>query len=419
MRALSRVEGMRGRGRAPSFTPGFVLVELSLVTWLLFLPYLLSAHGHLDFARHAVGRDFVNLWTAGQLVFTPHVTDIFNPTLFLGWEHRLFDPRLPFHFWSYPPPALFLAAPLAGLPYIPALAVWSLVGLLALVPAARLTFSRRAQRLLLLFAPAVAVNIALGQNGALTGALLLSGLALFEPRPLLAGALLGLLVFKPQLAVLLPVAVLASRNWRAAAAAAATASGVLLLSLVVFGPACWKGFFGPTLEMQSAMLSHGQGPFQWMMPSVFMAARVEGAPASLAMAAQVPFMLLGAAMVYGAFRRPGPVQDRTAILILATFIATPQAFNYDLVAAAAVALALIDRDRSFAGLLAGALLFALPTLLLAAQVVNVPFGPPILLYAGWRFYQSRPKGAEGKGEAAAEARRADSASMAAETASNT
>ena len=89
------------------------------LAWFLLLPYIMTAHGHLDWTRHALGRDFVNYWTAGHLTFTPHRIDIFTPDKFLGWEHRLFDPALPFHFWSYPPPALFLVAPLAMFPYIP------------------------------------------------------------------------------------------------------------------------------------------------------------------------------------------------------------------------------------------------------------------------------------------------------------
>ncbi len=396
------------------FSVGALLVELSAVSWLLFLPYLLTAHGHLDFARHAIGRDFINLWTAGRLIFTPHLNDIFHPVLFLRWERALFDPRLAFHFWSYPPTALFLAVPLAPLPYIPALILWWAAGLAALVPAAVLTFDRQAQRMLLIAAPAVAVNIALGQNGALTASLLLCGLALFERRPRLAGALLGLLVFKPQLAVLLPVAVISARRWDVMLAAAASAGLVILLSLLAFGPEPWRGFFGPTLETQAKMLSSGRGPFQWMMASVFMAGRVLGASAPAAMALQIPFTLLGAVMAFFAYRRPWSAQEKGALLILATFLATPQSFNYDLVAAAAAALILVDRDRTLAGAMGGALLWALPVLLLATQVAHAPIGPPVILFAAFRLQRSL-----WVCEAAGRSSRAPRAASAAEAASNT
>ena len=308
--------------------------ELSAISWFLLLPYIMTAHGHLDWTRHALGRDFVNYWTAGHLVFTPHRLDIFTPTLFLGWEHKLFDPALPFHFWSYPPPALFLVAPLALFSYIPGLIAWSVAGIAALIPAARAFFVEDRDRWLLVAAPAAAVNVGLGQNGAFTAALLIGGLALWRTRPNWSGLLLGLLIFKPQIAILLPVAVFAERRWGVMAIAAATAIIVLLLSTMAFGLDAWRGFFGPTLTMQQTMLSQGRGPFQWMMPSAFMAARVLGAPAGAAMALQAPFTLFAIWLVWCAYRSDADNTVKAAVLMTATFVASPQAFNYDLIPAA-------------------------------------------------------------------------------------
>ena len=358
--------------------------ELSAVSWLLLLPYILTAHGHLDYWRHALGRDFVNYWTAGHLVFTPHRLDIFFPDRFLGWEHQLFDPRLPFHFWSYPPPALFLVAPLALFPYIPGLIAWTLAGIAALIPAARVFLKAKAHWLLLLAAPAVAVNIGLGQNGAFTAALLLSGLALWDKRPRLAGVLLGLLIFKPQLAILLPIAVIAERRWSTMAAAAAVAGTVLTLSLLIFGLDAWTAFFGPTLNVQTIMLSHGRGPFQWMMPSVFMAARVGGLKAGAAMLVQAPASLFGAWLAWRAYRSDGDAQGKAAVLVMATFLASPQMFNYDLIPGAAAALVLLQRDRTALGLTLAITLWALPVVLIAAEVIHVATGPFVIAIAAVR-----------------------------------
>src|SRR5258706_16321345 len=73
----------------------------------------------------------------------------------------------------------------------------------------------RGALLLALAAPAVFVNAVRGQNGTWTAALCGGGLSLLERRPLLAGGLLGLLIYKPQLGLLIPVALLAGRHWRA------------------------------------------------------------------------------------------------------------------------------------------------------------------------------------------------------------
>jgi hypothetical protein len=218
------------------------LWEFSALGWLLLLPYIMSAHGHLDWSGHALGRDFVNYWSAGQMVREGHIAPIFDRDGFLAAEHRLFDPRLPFHFWSYPPVALFLVAPLGWLPYVPALIAWSVAGVVALVPAARGFLPDPREAVLLVACPATAIDIALGQNGALTAALLIGGLALWDTRPRTAGALLGLLIFKPQMALMLPVAVIAERRWITMGVAVAVALGLLLLSVPVFGLDAWRGY---------------------------------------------------------------------------------------------------------------------------------------------------------------------------------
>ena len=267
------------------------LWEFSAVAWLLLLPYIMSAHGHLDWSGHALGRDFVNYWTAGHLVLEGHVAAIFDPDTFLAAEHRLFDPALPFHFWSYPPPMLFVVAPLGLTGYIPGLILWSLFGLLVLAPAARSLLPERREWVLLVCAPATAIDVGLGQNGAISAALMMGGLAVWRTRPGWAGGLLGALVFKPQLALLLPIAVIAERRWKTMIVAGCVALGLILLSVAVFGLDAWRGFFGPTLQMQTVMLSQGSGPFQWMMPSTFMAGRVLGMPAVAAMTLQGPVSL--------------------------------------------------------------------------------------------------------------------------------
>ena len=227
------------------------LWELSGVAWAILASYFtLGRRGRLDWTHHAIGRDFINSWTAGHLILSGQINDIFQPRLFLAHERALFDSRLPFHFWSYPPPNLFLVLPLGFTPYMAGLALWSVAGLVVLGVGLRAWTRVPWTWALLMLAPAEAVNIGLGQNGAFTAALLIGGLSLIDRRPALAGALLGLLIFKPQIAVLLPVAVLAGRRWKTLWAAAAVVVAVIALSVLAFGMQPWRGFFGPTLTTQ-------------------------------------------------------------------------------------------------------------------------------------------------------------------------
>ena len=346
------------------------LWELTAVAWLLLLPYIMTAHGHLDWSGHALGRDFVNYWTAGHLVGEGHVQPIFDRDGFLAAEHRLFDPRLPFHFWSYPPVALFLVAPLALFPYVTGLIAWSLFGVAVLVPAARSFLDNRREWVLLALCPATAIDIALGQNGAITAAIMIGGLSLWDRRPIVAGAILGLLVFKPQLAIMLPVAVLAGRRWSIMAAAGVVAIGLLLLSVPVFGIEAWRGFFGGTLETQRLMLTQGVGPFQWMMPTVLMSGRLMGMHFIVAATLQAVFAVGAVFALWTSWRGAGDLEAKAALLMTATFVASPQAFNYDLIPAAFAALVVWRRDRSGWGHGLSLLVWGLPILMIALQAME-------------------------------------------------
>ena len=107
---------------------------------------------------------------------------------------------------------LLLITPLALMAHVPALLVWLAAGWYAFYRALRLAMPGQGAPLLALAAPG-----GFHQRGrrTWTAALFGGGLSLLERRPLLAGGLLGLLIYKPQLGLLIPVALLAGRHWRA------------------------------------------------------------------------------------------------------------------------------------------------------------------------------------------------------------
>ena len=110
-------------------------------------------------------------------------------------------------------------------------------GWFAFYRALRLAMPNGRTLLLALATPAVFVNAVGGQNGTWTAALFGGGLGLLDRRPIIAGSLLGLLIYKPQLGILIPIALLAGRRWQALAAAAATGAAAS-------SPSVWFGL-GP------------------------------------------------------------------------------------------------------------------------------------------------------------------------------
>lgn len=141
-----------------------------------------------------------------------------------------------------PPPLAWLVVPLSLLPYRVAYALWSAILLLALALTWRLASPGRGRvRVLYLVAAIgwlpVVYGLQLGQPGVLVAA----GVAgcyvlLMRDRQLAAGACLGVLVLKPQLAFLVPVALLVTGRWRGFSAAAVVVAILAIFSAVALGP---------------------------------------------------------------------------------------------------------------------------------------------------------------------------------------
>lgn len=355
------------------------LGALSAISWVLAVVYFSTGHGNLDATGHALGRDFANLWTAGQIIAQGHVLSIFDPVQFGAAQRQLLSPHFPFHFWSYPPTFLLAAIPFGGVEYLPGLILWSLTGIVALVAAARTLFSTWTQTAWLLMSPAVAVNLVLGQNGAFTAALIMAGTALMMRRPTASGVLFGVLTFKPHLGLLAPLAMLAQRRWTTIFAAGAVTVVFAGLAVLAFGVEAWRAFIAEALPVQTAMMERGLGPFQYMMTSAFMAGRLLGLPAEWAIALQLPFAIAGAVFVWRAWRSSADVNVKFSVLAVAGLMATPQAFNYDMIPLAAVALLLAGRDGSVGDRLASQLLWGLPVVIMLLNFAGLPLAPLILL----------------------------------------
>ena len=65
--------------------------------------------------------------------------------------------------------------------------------------------------------------------------------------------------------------------------------------------------------------------------------------------------------------------------MMATFVASPQAFNYDLIPAAVAALVLLRRDRRvYVGLPLAVLVWAAPVAMMGLEWVHAPITPLVL-----------------------------------------
>jgi len=336
-------------------------------------------------AGRPFGDDFINYWSAAALAWHGRAAEIYDWSAFHAFEERVVGAALDFYHYSYPPVLPVLTAPLAVIGYVPALFVWLVAGWLCFFQALRTVWPDlrpdRGVLFLALATPAVFISAVGGQNGAFTAAFLGGGLSLLERRPIMAGVLLGLLIQKPQLGLILPVALLAGGYFRALTAAAITAAALVLASILLFGPEIWTAYFHNAAILREAVLENGVGVWHRMV-SVFVAARRLGVGVPAAYGVQAVIGLAVAAVVALMWHRDVAAPAKNALLVVGTFLATPYLQDYDLVVGAFVALWLAElypEGMARPALLAAGLILLAP--LAASPLANLTgyeFGPLLI-----------------------------------------
>ena len=219
--------------------PATVLV-LFVVVWLISLP--------LTFPLP----DFLSRWTAGQLVLDGRAADLYDPGVQSALQADVGSTAL--SWFVSPPYVAALLAPLGVLPYPVAGVLWtaltlvllwlSVRSLVALDPAFAALAGWRGL-LLAESCQAVLELVGAGQDTAVVLAALTGGaLLLARKHAVPAGLVFALALVKPQLAWLVPLALLGRRAWGALAGFVAGASVLLVLSVLVVGPDSWARWLG-------------------------------------------------------------------------------------------------------------------------------------------------------------------------------
>ncbi len=235
--------------------------------------------------------------------------------------------------------------------------------------------------------PAAAWVVLSGQNTFLSLGLFYGGLHLLPRAPIAAGVLLGLLAYKPQIWVLVPLALLAARQWKTLAVTLATVAVLALTSLALFGLDFWRGFFDAARIASSAAATERMfDQMHVQMTTLLAAARMAGLSTGVAGLLQIAGALLAVAAVWFAFRRHGPGTAQTAVLAAATFLVSPYTLNYDLLLLMPAVVALHRRGAA-QGFLPGerilhALLWLLPTLGWMLNQLGLPVIPLVVLLFG-------------------------------------
>jgi hypothetical protein len=331
---------------------------------------------------------FLALWSYGKVLAGHPVADLYHQDRLHALQVALGMPPAAFNPFPYPPTSIPLFRALALLPYGIAYLVWTLGTLALFVWAVAATCSRLAVCLIgVIVAPVTVGCIASGQISFLAAALLTAGVRLAGSRPILGGVLIGLLAYKPQLAILVPVALAAAGYRRAFAAACVTVAVLASGVTMAYGASVWTDWMA-MLPAYASVFDHDQVHAS-LKPTIMANLQLAGVPLDIAEVIQGLASVAVAILVWLCFRRD-PGRLAAAALLVGTVLATPHALIYDLPIVAA-AMALLIQERMLTrpvfslgeiAILIFGFTFPLPVLMKIGQFALPVSAVPLLLLFG-------------------------------------
>ena len=303
--------------------------------WVVLIGFAVLSAGTLMLVRLQVaGADFSCFWAGAKAALTApqKLYDFKSISALQGWP--LGPDRL--RPYIYPPSALFVFIPFALPPYWIGYGLWVLATGGLYVVAGR----KAGAPWWFVLLPAVALVAYCGQVTFLIGGLTLLGLTQ-RGRPAVAGLLFGIAAaVKPQMLILLPVALIALKDWKIMLWTGLTGAGLSLAAAGVWGVQSWLdwtsalGRFQHVIFTDPGLIADAVTPY-----AALTRLGLNGGWALLL----APVIL---AAVWVAFRRPSDLADRLIVLLGGALIISPYAMNYELaLLAPAVGLYLARRDH--------------------------------------------------------------------------
>lgn len=373
---------------------GALLFVASTITYLATM----SWHARMiprDSSTLAMGRDFLNFWMYGRAAWLPDPGRFYDPALYNSALFAMLGNDYPGQNWSYPPSNMLIAAPFGLLGYLVALALWTAIGLTLFTAVLRRRLPDAKMLVPVLLSPAAFFCLISGQSSFITAAMLLTIFAFLDRRPIVAGILIGLLTIKPQVGLLFPFMLIASRRWRVFFSAAVTTLALVAITAALFGPQIWIDFVTKGLPVQNIVLADPRLVATPFYPTVFMNVRGLDASYATAMTVQSVFSIAAIGAVVWAFRVR---RDADPWLLMALFFAcslsaSPYMLAYDTLPLTCAAVALLGAGKlEGIGSRLAQLAFWLPALQLALGMFHIP-GPALVApsFAAWLVMRLRAR----------------------------
>ncbi|MFC6655339.1 glycosyltransferase family 87 protein [Roseibium salinum] len=298
------------------------IASLLGLVWMLFIP------NNFGSPNGTLMMDYLSFWLAGKQVLLGTPELVYVPSEFAAIQKDLSGSDTTFGFF-YPPTFQLMQSLFAVLPYKAAFISFVALTTALLFFACRLITGQWLLAACLIIVPACANNAFHGQNAALTAALYAFFLVGMERnRTVWAGIAIGILTIKPQLGILIPVALIAGMHWRTFLSASVTTLLFAGLSAAVLGIGVWQAFWTQA-PVASAVME--LGGVEWgKMISVYGSGRIAGLGYEASMAVQIAFSIAALVSVFVAWRRSDALVVRAPVLVGGALLVTPFAMSYDM-----------------------------------------------------------------------------------------
>lgn len=285
-----------------------------------------------------VARDFVHFYSQGVATREHDAHALYDLDALAAVVDRVVPEKVDAKFPPvYGPQVGLFFAPLARLPYVPALLTWlavSLIGyalLVYLVWRTCPTLRRERWTIMLLMAgaPGLYFTMSFGQASliglACTTAL---WLALRQDRMFLAGLAVGALAYKPQFGLVAAFVFVLAGEWRVVAGAVVAIAVQAAVSLAWWDASIIPAYAGALAKLPSVV--DAMEPNKELMHSLRSFFLHLGVPQGAALVVSAAASVAAAVAALACWRARGDVALRYVVLLVATLLVNPHLFVYDL-----------------------------------------------------------------------------------------
>ncbi|MFN8693762.1 MAG: glycosyltransferase family 87 protein [Holosporales bacterium] len=305
------------------------LMIMFIISFSMFLRGDNQSHEE-SIKQQLYGTDFLAFYSAGMLSKEGTPNKAYDKTEILPVQNVLtqFDRVEPLPF-VHPPIFLILMQFIVDFSYAQA---WFLFQSITLLASLYVLYCIHSDQKIVLatftFFPTFA-NLAIGQTAFLTTALMGGVLINIQKNKYLAGFFLGLLTYKPQFGILIPLALIVGKEWKVFASASLTALLLILMVHFHYGSSSiWISFFN-ALEAQTQILHRDNAMFPL---SAFLTMRGWGFSIGTAYTVHTMLQVLLVCFILYLWRDKGTIAYpiKAAGLVLAAMLFTPYLLAYDL-----------------------------------------------------------------------------------------